>query len=120
MTRNLLTLICFVILLSCTNHDLSPDPVAIACEKCGKSRSEMQWMETLVASAKTNAPMMGDLYAVPFEGRVIILHQPMVMSCVACILYDCDGNRIDNSTIDLQAFIKGMSASTRIYSPIPD
>jgi hypothetical protein len=120
LTRSLLKLFCFITLLSCSNHELSTEPMAIACEKCGKSRSEMQWLETLLEKIKTDPASRGDLYAVPFEGRTIILQQPIIMSCVACVLYDCDGNRIDNTTLDIQEFMKGMNQSTRIYSTYPD
>lgn len=119
MTRSLLTLVCFITLYACVNHDLSPDPIEVACKQCGKSKSEMQWLQSLIESAKADTPLMGDIYAVPFGGRTIFLHQPMVMSCVACVLYDCEGNRIDASTIDIQQFMKNVNSSTRIYTPFP-
>jgi hypothetical protein len=41
------------------------------------------------------------------------------MSCLACVLYDCNGNRIDVSTIDREKLREGMNPSSRIYTLLP-
>ena len=115
MTRTLLQLTCFIVLFSCTDHKLLPDPMVTACEKCGKSQAEMQWLGTLIENAKTNTGQMGDIYAVPYDGNTFFIHQPVAMSCLACLVYDCSGNRIDIATIDTQKLTRGMNRSTLIF-----
>lgn len=75
----------------------------------------MQWLGTLIENAKTNTGQMGDIYAVPYDGNTVFIHQPVVMSCLACLLYDCDGNRIDMATVDTQKLTRGMDHSTLIF-----
>jgi hypothetical protein len=119
MTR-LLTSIGFILLLSCANHEFRDDPMTITCKKCGKSSSDMQWMASLLENTKTNPSLFGDIYAVPLDGSIIIIHQPIIMSCFACVLYDCDGNRLEHGTLDLQKLLKGMNSANLVYSPRQD
>lgn len=102
-------------LLACANHEFTPDPMVTACEKCGKSQAEMQWLEAIIESAKTNEGQMGDIYAIPYDGTTIFIHQPVVMSCMACLIYDCDGNRIEYAALDGQKLTQGMNRSNLIF-----
>ncbi len=60
--------------------------------------------------------LRGDVYAIKLDGRIIFLHQVWVVSCLACNLYDCDGNKIQPSTIDVEKLVAGMVPANRIYS----
>ncbi|MBT1700209.1 hypothetical protein KK083_25195 [Fulvivirgaceae bacterium PWU4] len=115
MTRTLLQLACFIVLLSCTDHKLLPDPMATACDKCGKSQAEMEWLGTLIENAKTNAGQMGDIYAVPYDGNTFFIHQPVIMSCLGCYVYDCEGNLIEYTAVDRQKLLSGMNKSNLIF-----
>lgn len=115
MTRNLLQLTCFIVLLSCADHKVMPDPMTTACDKCGKSQTEMQWLGTLIENAKTSTSHMGDIYAVPYDGSFYFVHQPVVMSCLGCYVYDCEGTLIEYNAVDRQKLLSGMNKSNLIF-----
>lgn len=80
----------------------------------------MQWLATLIESVKTDATQVGDIYAVPYNRNTIFFHQPLMMSFYGYLIYDCDGNRIDDSTIDARKFGESMKHAILIYSSSPD
>jgi hypothetical protein len=83
---------------------------------CGKPTEEMTWLEALIQQSETDMAMRGDIYAGVVEGRMLFIHQPMVMSCLACVIYDCDGNRIEASTLDHEKLRLIMGPENRIYN----
>ena len=110
-----------LIVFSCTNHnftDNQPDSVLKkAASKCGQPATDMQWLESLLLESQTNFSQKGNIYAVRLNERVIFVHQPFVMSCMACVLYDCSGNRVNVETADIQKLVAQMNNSTLIYEP---
>ena len=85
---------------------------------CGKSVVEMEWMKTLILQSETDMTLRGDIYAGSYKGEVIFIHQPMIMSCLACVIYDCDGNQLSTATMDHEEIILNMAPRNRIYSPL--
>lgn len=120
--RHAVRSLCFITLISCVNHDFnnnSPRVVlSVARMLCNASSEDMQWLKTLVQKSETDYSLRGPMYAVPFDDRIIFVHQPFIMSCYACVLYDCQGNKIDVSTIDREKLRKGMKPANLIYNPV--
>lgn len=119
--RHAVRSLCFITLISCVSHDFnnnSPGVVlSVARMLCNTSSEDMQWLKTLVQKSETDYSLRGSIYAVPFDGRIIFVHQPFIMSCYACVLYDCQGNKIDVATIDREKLRKGMKPANLIYNP---
>ncbi len=118
MLRPLL-LLSFVLSISCDDHGESAKSptLVLSAAKCGRTTAEMAWMQDLLERSKKDVALSGNIYALTLDGQTIFVHQPAVMSCMACVLYDCDGTRIDLSTIDVQAVVERMTPSNLIYSP---
>jgi hypothetical protein len=110
-----------LIVFSCTYHDFTdnhPDNVLKkAASKCGQPVSNMQWLESLLLKSQTDFSLKGNIYAIRLNERVIFVNQPIIMSCMACLIYDCSGNRINLATVDIQKIIGQMNSSTLIYEP---
>lgn len=75
----------------------------------------MLWLHALVQQMETDKSLSGDIYAGYAEGRIMFVHQPLIMSCLACIVYDCDGNRIDTATLDHEKIRLILKPQNRIY-----
>jgi hypothetical protein len=111
----------FAFLLSlfsgCTYHDSPANASGFnyACDQCGKTVDQMDWLETLFQKAQEDPSAQGNIYLVEFDGEIIFIHQPIIMSCMPCQLYNCDGDKIDNSTIDLQALADKMNSAHTIF-----
>jgi hypothetical protein len=88
-----------------------------AMDLCQSSSTEMTWLQVLIAESKSDPYFNGPIYAVPLADRVIFVHQPYVMSCLGCLLYDCGGNVVERSEVDLEALVSGMTDSNMIYNP---
>lgn len=116
MVRSLILLF-LLAMIACDENDTHSDSVRIAAAKCGQSPDRMQWLEKLIDASREDPALKGNIYAMTVDGAIVIVHQPAVSSCVACVLYNCNGDRIDISTVDVQAVVTSMNASTLIYSP---
>lgn len=120
MSRPLL-LIGFLLSISCDDHNQStksPSPtVVLAAAKCGRATADMAWMHDLMEQSKKDVTLSGNIYAFALDGQTIFVHQPAVISCMGCVLYNCDGTRIDVATIDIQVVVERMTPSNLIYDP---
>jgi hypothetical protein len=108
----------FFLLLTSCNDDDKHSPIITAkmgSMMCGKTMGQMQWLKELVVQSETDMALMGDIYAGSVDGQIIFIHQPMVMSCLACVLYDCDGNKIESHTMDHEKLRLIMRQENRIY-----
>lgn len=107
-------------LLCCVNHDLdnsSPEvAVSMASSMCKKDFSQMQWLMNLLALGETDPGQRGDIFAAALDGNVVFVHQPLIMSCRACVLYDCDGHRVPVTVNNHEKIEKAMMSATKIYS----
>jgi hypothetical protein len=109
-------LLLFLLIFACEDNDLKLAPVEMAGLHCGKNVAEMQWLQDLIKLGETNMAKRGDIYVGSYDGQVIFVHQPVILSCLACIIYDCQGNKLDPSAMDLQKVVLNMESKNRIYS----
>lgn len=102
MSRTAILLVFLPFCFSCEDGDdnNTSSSVYIASLRCAKSTSEMTWLQELIDKVKNDATQLGDIYAGKYGDQVVFIHQPIVMSCLACVVYDCDGNRLDIATLD--------------------
>ena len=82
---------------------------------CGKKPAEMLWLKDLILTAKTDMSQNGNIYRGFYDGEVIFIHQPMIMSCLACIIYNCAGQTLDPATMDHEKLRLNMSAENLVY-----
>ncbi|HEU5146173.1 MAG TPA: hypothetical protein VFT90_05645 [Chryseosolibacter sp.] len=108
----------FLAAMACDDADDSySDSILLASAKCGKSPSDMRWLDDIIKESQHDVGLSGNIYAVNVDSKVIFIHQPAVMSCYACIMYDCNGDRIEPTAVDLQKVANAMGPSALIYSP---
>jgi len=117
MARVLSLLLCLS-LLSCDDDEEKNGAYSaqIGAFMCGKTPSEMTWLSDLVHEASTDPTLNGDIYAGQVDGQTIFIHQPLIMSCLACIIYDCDGKRLDASTLDHEQILTITTPVHKIYA----
>lgn len=118
-----LSILFMAAILACSSNDndLRQESPAIAIKRaadfCDSPKSEMKWVSDLIESSKDDPALAGPIYAFRSNGQAVFMHQPWIMSCLACILYDCDGNRLDSQTIDQEALTMGFQNLTKNYYP---
>ncbi len=110
-------LLSIVLLLSCDdgNPTSTSGPVTLGAVMCGKKPMEMMWLRDLVKKAQTDMALNGNIYRGYYDGQVIFIHQPMIMSCLACIIYDCSGNKLDPATLDHEKIRLNMTRANVVY-----
>ena len=105
--------------LSCTDegfdNTVTAESLKAAGMMCNKNPREMEWFRLLLAEIENNPGMLGDIYAIPLNGKTLFVHQPMIMSCFACVIYDCNGETIAPSSVDQQALLEGFTEQNKIY-----
>ena len=115
-----LRLFCLLFLVSCADHKFdnssAQESMTMAAVLCQKTVAEMVWFQDLLNRIEADESLRGDIYAVSIDSRIIFAHQPLIMSCYGCVLYDCNGNRIDMATVDHEKVVAGMVGRNRIYS----
>jgi|SRR5690606_3064429 len=120
--RNTPFLLVVIILLGCSGDDPEKDSADLAIARasihCSSSPAQLAWLRLVIHESETDASKKGIFYTFQSNGRTIIMHQPWIMSCLGCILYDCDGNRLDMSDLDPGALSKGFQDLTVIYEPV--
>jgi hypothetical protein len=113
-------LLFLIILAGCVNHDVRKPAKEFAmnsaCERCNKTSSEMFWFQGLLDKAEDEEAWQGNVYAGELNGSVIFIHQPFLVSCVACHVYDCDGNRLTLTSDQLQLAAEQMTEQNSIYN----
>lgn len=103
-----------ILLSCCSNEDLNPESTAIrkACRVCASTPAEMEWLRDIVQEND------GNIYAIATSDGVVIIHQPVVMSCLACVRYTCAGVRINSVSATVQQELQnGIRNSNLIYEP---
>lgn len=108
-----------IVLTACANHDLRKPSKEFAmqraCEQCNKTTSEMFWFQGLLDKAETEESWKGTIYAGELNDETIFVHQPVIVSCMACHVYDCDGNRRTLTSDELQLAANQMTDANKIY-----
>jgi hypothetical protein len=121
MKEYLPAIICCLILLSCVSNDEGPlySGQSLAIERartlCGVSREEMRWLGDLIDEMETDVALQGNIYGIYTSSGVVFIHQPFIMSCLACVGYDCKGNRIASPTHLSKQIVNGMKRENIIY-----
>lgn len=117
--RSAIVIISYICFISCADRE---DPVtspklalAKACVSCGKTPDEMEWFDNLLRLAGTDDALRGDIYVTSIDGNIVFIHQPLIMGCLACVLYDCDGNKIPPEDFDHEKLRVGMTTANRIF-----
>lgn len=85
-------------LASCMPDDHTTDGLTHAmkraCASCETSRENMQWLEALLQQAGSEGTAYGNVYMIATSQGTVFVHQPVMMSCLACSTYACDGTEI--------------------------
>ena len=118
-----LAVLFLVAALACSsdNNELKGTSAALAVKRaatfCNVSASEMTWLGQLIEESKNDIAKEGPIYAFHSNGQWVFMVQPWIMSCLACIMYDCEGNRLDPQDVDKSALSSGFQDLTEIYVP---
>lgn len=109
-------------LLSCDKNDLSPENAALAYSACGVKdpANELPWLKEIIHKAENGPDKFSDagtVQLITYQGQSYFIYQKYVMSCMACLVYDCQGNKLDIlSRPELHmAIIEHMSEKNIIY-----
>ncbi len=118
---NRLTLVLVILVFgSCSKPE--PDPAspsyehALASSMVKCDGADLGWLRDIIKLAETDFHYQGAIYAIPVEGRTVFLHQPWISSCFACIVYDCNGDRLGPTDVDQNEVVAGAQAENLIYS----
>ena len=112
--------ICLVLLPGCSDNqekDLSEIAVERASIYCHASSEQLTWLTLLIKESESNPSLAGPIYIFQSNGQTVFMHQPWIMSCLGCILYDCQGNRLEPDDIDPSVLADGFQDLTVLYNP---
>jgi hypothetical protein len=114
--------ITLVLVMSCSEQDSadSPSPkedraIMMAAAKCG-CLPKMPWLREMIRQAESDFNYEGEFFAIKYSGGVAILNQPWISSCLGCMTYDCDGNRLILNSSAMNEIISGTTEHNVIYS----
>ena len=115
-------LLSLAILFACSSDDLTMDhtdaAIARASVYCASSSGQLVWLRLLIEESEKDVSKRGIIYTFQSNGQTIFMHQPWIMSCMGCIMYDCHGNRLELSDIDQAVLSKGFQDLMVIYEPV--
>jgi hypothetical protein len=110
------------VLLSCDKNDFSPEDAALVSSACGVKdpTKELPWLKEIINKAENGPDKFseaGTVQLINYQGQSYFVYQKYVMSCMACLVYDCQGNKLDIlSKPELHmAIIEHMSEKNIIY-----
>jgi hypothetical protein len=89
-----------------------------AIRACDASLQQMAWLDSLLVRASSTSTMSayGSVYMVPTSQGTMFVHQPVVMSCMACLVYSCSGTRLEVSNdIIVKEVVPGMQEKNLLY-----
>jgi hypothetical protein len=110
--KKYITAITVLLLFACSDHDTYPEnsAVAKACKVCQTNPTEMQWLREIIQENN------GNVYAINTSAGVYIIHQPVYMSCLACVRYTCSGSQPASVPPAVQEELQnGIKESNLIY-----
>jgi hypothetical protein len=90
----------------------------LACDQCHKTIPEMNWLEQIIVKAESEDSSKGSIYMGHLDGAVVIVYQPLIMSCLACLVYDCEGNRLSLNAQQQESVVNIMSMENKIFSSV--
>jgi hypothetical protein len=110
-----------ILACSCTDHDTQKFDKASAMNKvaalCNTSSSNLVWLSAVLDKAQKGGDLEGSVYAFRYSKGVAIVHQPVIMSCFACALYDCSGTLITERSGIEEEIMLGMKNGNLILKP---
>ena len=107
-------------LAGCAPDDHTTDGLTHAMARasvgCETSRENMQWLESLLIQAGSEGSAYGNVYIIQTSQGTVFVHQPLMMSCLACSTYACDGTAIplDNPLV-YDEVVPGIRPSNLLY-----
>ena len=113
-------------LCSCEKNDLSSQESALPHAVCGVKDPlrELSWLKEIVSKAQSGPDkfsLAGTVQLIHYQDKTFFVYQRYIMSCMACEVYDCQGNKLDivtNPELHM-AIIENMSEKNIIYrSPL--
>jgi hypothetical protein len=115
-------LILVLTVFSCTKNDLSPEESASLHTTCGVKNpvKELPWLKAIIDHAEKGPDKglyAGTILQVTYQDQAYFIYQKYHMSCMACEVYDCQGNKPDilaNPDLHM-ALIERMSEKNIIY-----
>ena len=113
---SLLILVC-----ACTDHDNRAFDKAYALQRastlCQASSANLAWLSDVLDKAQRGGQLEGSVYAFRYSNGVAIVHQALIMSCVACVAYDCGGQHITMTPDIHKEIASGMTDKNLILKP---
>lgn len=109
-------------LCSCEKNDLSSQESALLDSACGVKDpvKELPWLKEIVSKAETGPDkfsLAGTVHLINYQTKAYFVYQRYIMSCMACEVYDCQGNKLyilTNPQLHM-AIIENMSEKNIIY-----
>ena len=118
--KYILNIAMVMMMTACTSHNIVNNNISAVLEKargkCDNSTEEMSWLQDLIIHAEKNG-QQGNIYAVHLDNETIIIHQPFVMSCLACNLYNCAGEKLDFAHHRTEELLSSLTEKNLIYNP---
>ena len=114
-------IVMLLLVMSCSQDSTGPSrpqenlAITMAAAKCG-CLPKMPWLRDIIRQAETDFNYKGEIYAIAYSGGVAVLHQPWISSCLGCMTYDCDGNRLLLNGSAIDEIISGTTEDNIIYS----
>jgi len=115
-----ITLLAFV--MSCTKEDAADQlfpqeehAISIASAKC-QSSTEMPWLRQMIRQAEADVKYKGVIYAIEYSNGIAFMYQPWISSCYACLVFDCEGNKLTANPGVMDEIIKGATEDNIIYT----
>jgi hypothetical protein len=110
------------IVVSCNTNTISPEESALLHTACGVKDplKELSWLKTIIDQAE-NGPdrfsYAGTIQMVAYQDQTYFIYQRYIMSCMACLIYDCQGNQLDIAINQEKhrAIVEQMSEKKIIY-----
>ena len=112
-------LLFIAILFGCSDENLEKDKVDTAVARasiyCGSSSAQLSWLRLIIEESEKDGTLKGNIYTFQSNGKTVFMHQPWIMSCLGCIMYDCQGNRLKPEDIDQEKLANGFQDLILIY-----
>jgi hypothetical protein len=113
--------LCLVLACACVDHDTQKFDKASAMNKvailCDTSSSDLAWLSEILDKAQKGGSLQGSVYAFRYSKGVAIVHQPVIMSCFPCALYDCSGTLITDRAGIEEEIVQGVKNENLILKP---
>jgi len=109
-----------LLLIACSDSTNNSDPVAAAMERaareCELPIASMGWLLTRIQESRVDPQSKGYFYSFNTSFGRVIVHQPLIMSCLGCGAYTCEGVLIgERTSSEREEIIAGIQPSNILY-----